>query len=48
MSLVPGIAGGAAALMTFSYIITRRQKAMAHRAGAAKSEPVDQPEEVQT
>ena len=35
MSLVPGIAGAAAAAMTFAYLLTRRQKAMDHRAAAA-------------
>jgi len=38
MSLVPGIAGGSAALMTFAYLITRRQRGMEHRAVAAASE----------
>jgi formate dehydrogenase iron-sulfur subunit len=38
MSLVPGIAGGAAALMTVSYWITRRQKGMARKAAAAAGE----------
>jgi len=32
MSLVPGVAGGAAALMAFAYLLTRRQRAMAHQA----------------
>jgi formate dehydrogenase iron-sulfur subunit len=38
MSLVPGLAGGAAALMTVSYLITRRQKGMARKAAAAAGE----------
>ena len=33
MSLVPGLAGGAAALMTFAYLMTRRQKGMEQNRG---------------
>ncbi len=38
MSLVPGIAGGAAALMTFAYLLTRRQQGMDRKAVAADGE----------
>jgi formate dehydrogenase iron-sulfur subunit len=39
MSLVPGIAGGAAALMTVAYLFTRRQKGMAQKAAENVAEP---------
>lgn len=34
MSLVPGIAGGAAALAAFAYLLTRREQGLRRRAGA--------------
>jgi len=54
MSLVPGIAGGAVALMGLAYILTRRQQALAHDGSTASIEqtpvatgapPEDPPEE---
>ncbi len=57
MSLVPAVAGGTAGLMTFAYLITRRQRGL-ERQRAARQElapvavttddpPADPPEEVQ-
>ena len=39
MSMVPGIAGGAAALMGLAYILTRRQQALASRESTTTNEP---------
>lgn len=47
MSLVPGIAGGAAALMSFAYLLTRRQQGLTRQAATAEPEPAEAPEEVQ-
>ena len=57
MSLVPGVAGGTAALMTFAYLLTRRQHgleqprgkapALAPVVGEIAESPADPPEEVQ-
>jgi formate dehydrogenase iron-sulfur subunit len=40
MSLVPAVAGGAAALMAFAYLLTRRQQAMSHQGIATDKEPL--------
>lgn len=50
MSLVPAVAGGTAALMTFAYLLTRRQKGMARKAAASPpvttdASPADPPQE---
>ncbi|MDQ1300949.1 MAG: formate dehydrogenase iron-sulfur subunit [Chloroflexota bacterium] len=42
MSLVPGLAGGAAALMTFAYLLTRRQKGMERQAETPAADNADQ------
>jgi formate dehydrogenase iron-sulfur subunit len=43
MSKVPAIAGGAAALMTFAYLLTRRQRGMQARAAAVEVSMPDGP-----